>query len=443
MTQEIIKFLTAGNVDDGKSTLIGRLLYDTNSLYQDQIEEVAKSTEASFKGGDLDFSLFLDGLTSERSQRITIDAAYRYFSHNNQKFIIADAPGHEQYTRNMAVAASNSNIAIILIDALKGIKTQTIRHSYISNLFGIKNIIVAINKMDLVNNDQKVFDKIKREYLQKVKDLDFDNIYFVPIIALTGDNIVVKSDNIKWYEGKSIIDYLLTIKEKISDKSVTRFQVQNVIKDDRKRYYQGFLSSGILNVGDGISAYPLQKNATIVEIIHSSKDTQTANSNNSALIRLDKDIDLDRGGLISDFANKPQLSNQFNCHLLWFSEESFNKDNACEYFIKLNHNYTRARIDNLNYHVNVENLQKDNNIEEIEQNQIANIDISLSDALAFDDFVTNRKTGSFLLIDKSTNETIACGIINKATNDLVKSKSSNVGFFTELTSLFKKYFIKK
>jgi sulfate adenylyltransferase large subunit len=441
MTQEIIKFLTAGNVDDGKSTLIGRLLYDTNSLYQDQIEEVTKSTDASFKGGDLDFSLFLDGLTSERSQRITIDAAYRYFSHNEQKFIIADAPGHEQYTRNMAVAASNSNIAIILIDALKGIKTQTIRHSYISNLFGIKNIVVAVNKMDLVNNDQKVFDKIKREYLQKVKSLDFDNIYFVPIIALTGDNIVKKSDNIEWYKGKSIIDYLLTIKEKTSDKAITRFQVQNVIKDDRKRYYQGLLSSGILNVGDGVSAYPLRKNATITEIIHSSKDKQTAYSNNSILIRLDKDIDLDRGGLISDFANKPQLSNQFNCNLLWFSEESFAKGNSSEYFIKLNHNYTRARIDDIHYHINVENLQKDTNIESIQQNQIANIDISLSEPLAFDDFKTNRKTGSFLLIDKSSNETIACGIINKVSNSK-NGKNTNSGFFSELCSLFKKYFIK-
>ena len=442
MTQEIIKFLTAGNVDDGKSTLIGRLLYDTDSLYQDQIEEVIKSTDVSFKGGDIDFSLFLDGLTSERSQRITIDVAYRYFSHKKQKFIIADAPGHEQYTRNMAVAASNSNIAIILIDALKGIKTQTIRHSYISHLFGIKNIVVAINKMDLVNNDQKVFDKIKREYLQKVKHLNFDNIYFVPIIALSGDNIVKKGKNIGWYEGKTVVDYLLQIKEKASDKALTRFQVQNVIKDDRKRYYQGFLSSGILNVGDGVSAYPLRKNATIVEMIHSNKEVENADSNDSILIRLDKDIDLDRGGLISDYANKPKLGNNFSCNLIWFSEEEFNKDNAKEYFVKLNHNYTRARIDKINHRINVENLQKESNIKSIEQNQIVNVDISLSSNLAFDDFKTNRKTGAFLLIDKNSNETLGCGIIE--TNEAKSDDSNNIktGFFSELGSLFKKYFKK-
>lgn len=440
MSQEIIKFLTAGNVDDGKSTLIGRLLYDTGSLYQDQIEEVKKSTDVSFKGGNLDFSLFLDGLTSERSQRITIDAAYRYFSHKGQKFIIADAPGHEQYTRNMAVAASNSNIAIILIDALKGIKTQTIRHSYISHLFGIRSIIVAVNKMDLIDFSQKAFDKIEKEYLEKTKDLHFENIYFVPIVALKGDNVVEKSPAISWYKGKSIVDYLLTIKSKHADKSVTRLQIQSVIKDGAKRYYQGFLSSGILNVGDGITAYPLKKNATITEIIHSSKQVESANSNDSVLVRLDKDIDLDRGGLITDFAHNPYLKNQFNCNLLWFSEENFNKENSKEYFIKLNHNYTRARIDEIKFHINVETLQKEKDIKDIKQNQIANVNISLASDLAFDDFKTNRKTGSFLLIDKSSNETVACGIIEKDEVSENSSSVTNLGFFFELKNLIKKYF---
>jgi len=439
MTQEIIKFLTAGNVDDGKSTLIGRLLYDTNSLYQDQIDEVKKSTDVSFKGGSLDFSLFLDGLISERSQRITIDAAYRYFSYEGQKFIIADAPGHEQYTRNMAVAASNSNIAIILIDASKGIKRQTIRHSYISHLFGIRNIIVAVNKMDLVGNDQKTFDKIEKQYLEKTKELGFDNIYFVPIIALTGENIVRKSDQISWYKGKSIVEYLLSIKSKSADKPVTRLQIQSVIKDDQKRFYQGFLSSGILNVGDGVSVFPVNKNATITQIIHSSKEVQTINSNDSVLIALDKDLDLDRGGLISDFAHKPQLSTQFQSHLLWFSEEEFNYDSSKEYFIKLNHGYTRARIDRVNYHINVDNLQKETNINNIKQNQIAHVDISLSSPVAFDDFKTNRKTGSFLLIDKGNNETIACGIICRSAKDEDESLAKKSGFFAELFSLIKKH----
>ena len=439
MTQEIIKFLTAGNVDDGKSTLIGRLLFDTESLYQDQIEEVEKSTDVSFKGGKIDYSLFLDGLTSERSQRITIDAAYRYFAYKNQKFIIADAPGHEQYTRNMAVAASNSNTAIILIDAKKGIKTQTIRHSYISYLFGIKNIIVAVNKMDLIDNDQKEFDKIKRQYLQKTKDLNFDNIDVVPIIALTGENIVKKGKKLNWYKGKTIIDYLLEIKSKSANKPVVRLQVQNVIKDDQKRYYQGFLSSGVLNVGDGVSAFPLKKNAVVTEIIHSSKSVKKADSNDSILFRLDKDIDLDRGGLVSAFAHPPKLSNHFNAYLLWFSEDNFNVDNSKEYFIKLNHNYTRSRIDNVNYHINVENLKREENINDIKQNQIANVKISLSEKLAFDDFKVNRKTGSFLLIDKSTNETIACGVIDTSELQNNNSKTAKTGFFKELFSLIRKY----
>jgi small GTP-binding protein len=209
MSNKIIKFLTAGNVDDGKSTLIGRLLYDTQSLYSDQIEDIKKTSSLQDDNGEIDFSLFVDGLSSERSQKITIDVAYRYFSYQGGRFIIADAPGHEEYTRNMAVAASNSDIAIILIDATKGIKTQTVRHSYIASLFGIKHIIVAVNKMDAVYFDPYIFENISEQYLKKVKSLGFETIEIVPISAKLGENIVHKSQNMLWYKGKTIIHHLL------------------------------------------------------------------------------------------------------------------------------------------------------------------------------------------------------------------------------------------
>ena len=290
----IIKFLTAGNVDDGKSTLIGRLLHDTNSLYQDQIDEVKNSTDKDF-AHELDFSLFLDGLISERAQKITIDVAYRYFSYLGQKFIIADAPGHKEYTRNMAVATANSDIVIILIDAKKGIQDQTIRHSYIASLFGIKKVIVAVNKMDVIGYDQKTFTDITNSYLQKVEDFNFEKIDFVPISALLGKNITIKDDEISWYKGKAIIDYLLesNVEKLLNHKESTRFLVQNIVKHENSRYYQGLLASGELEVGDEIMSFPAHQKAKVNKIIHSNNVVNNAVSGNSIAISFDNEIDLD------------------------------------------------------------------------------------------------------------------------------------------------------
>ncbi len=444
MTQQIIKFLTAGNVDDGKSTLIGRLLHDTDSLYQDQIDEVKKSTAKTFDG-DLDFSLFLDGLSSERAQKITIDVAYRYFSYREKKFIIADAPGHEQYTRNMAVAAANSDNVIILIDATKGVKTQTIRHSYIAHLFGIKNVIVAVNKMDLVNFDYEIFDKIRKTYSEKTAGLNFENIEFVPIAAALGENIVKKSDKISWYHGKSIVEYLLLSQTKTHDENLLRFQVQNIVKHGNNRYYQGLLTSGEINLGDEVMIYPAQKTAKISEIIHSEKEVKNAAAESSLSLALDSEIDLDRGGLISNIDNRPYFADHFSSYVIWFSDEKFDLQSRKEFTIKINHNYLRSKIEKINHIIDIENLSSINDVKEynhdaIRLNQIANVDLKLSQETAFELFKNNKKTGSFLLIDKNSNETIACGVITNFLPQEDKIKNRQEEFLSELSDLVRKYF---
>jgi len=433
MTNEIIKFLTAGSVDDGKSTLLGRLLYDSDSLYQDQIDEVIKSTDQSFEKGDIDFSLFLDGLISERTQKITIDVAYRYFSFDQQKFIIADAPGHEQYTKNMAVAAANSDIAVILIDAKKGVRPQTIRHSHIANLFGIKNIIIAINKMDLIGYDPQIFNLITNEYLRRIKDLSFDNIHFVPISAAFGENIIHKSKNIPWYRGKTIIEYLLQINSaKKFSANALRLQVQNIIKHEDKRYYQTFLSAGKLAINDEVKFYPQKKSAKISEIIYSGNNVDSIENNASLSIVIDREIDVNRGDLIVTDNKVPYFENHLNAYLLWFSEGEFKVENDVEYLIKINHNYVRALIKKINYLVNILDEQNsDKSV--IRQNQIVHITISLSQNIAFDSFKNNHQTGSFLLIDKNSNETLAIGIIDQTGDDEEKASP-------KLFSILKNYF---
>jgi sulfate adenylyltransferase subunit 1 len=439
MTQQIIKFLTAGNVDDGKSTLIGRLLFDTDSLYQDQIDEVKKSTDQSF-GEELDFSLFLDGLISERAQKITIDVAYRYFSHQGKKFIIADAPGHEQYTRNMAVAAANSDVVIILIDATKGVKTQTIRHSYIAHLFGIKNVIVAVNKMDLVNFDYEVFDQIQKNFLEKTAELNFDEVYFVPIAAISGENIVKKSDKISWYRGKSIVEYLHDAKVRTHGQNSLRLQVQNIVKHGTQRHYQGLLTSGEISENDEVMIHPTKKLAKISKIFHSNSEVKTAESGSSVSVILDQEIDLDRGGLISSPEAHPYFANHFSAHLIWFGVEGFAIKNSRALRIKINHNYLQARIEKINHIVDVNDPGNNAKQEAIAVNEIASVNVSISQETAFDLFKANKNTGSFLLIDSNNNETLACGVITNFLPKTDKAQNRQEQFLAELSELVRKYF---
>lgn len=444
--QEFVKFLTAGSVDDGKSTLIGRLLYDSNSLFDDQIAEVKKSTDSNFDG-ELDFSLFLDGLASERAQKITIDVAYRYFNYDEKKFIIADAPGHEEYTPNMAVAAANSEKIIILIDATKGIKAQTLRHSYIANLFGICDYIIAINKMDLVNFSEEIFNKIKSEFLEKTASLNFTKINFVPVIAKDGDNILQKSENIFWYKGKTIIEYLSENSNQKKSSNNLRLAIQNVVKQGETRLYQGLLSQGNLQIGDEIIAYPAEKCAKITKIIHSNNEVKNIDEVAAIAVCLDREIDVDRGSLLALPLALPHFSDKLNCNLIWFSSKKFSLENNNEFLIKINHNYLRARINKINNIIDALNPAITGLQNEINFNQIANIDLILAKKIAFDIFQNNKNTGSFLLIDKDDNETIACGIITTsiraATSVQEDGENSQEKFLIELSQLVTKYFGEK
>lgn len=455
MSDKIIKFLTCGNVDDGKSTLIGRLLHDTDSLFDDQIDEVRKTTAAisaegefvkNNEGGeDLDFSLFLDGLASERSQKITIDAAYRYFSYQGQKFIIADAPGHEQYTRNMAVAASNSDIAIILIDATKGIKTQTIRHSYITQLFGIKNVIVAVNKMDLVGFNQTVFDSICEQYKTKLVGLGFDSITFIPIAAKLGENLVERGKKIDWYQGKTVIDALIEIgnsqNEVNNEEKPLRLAVQNVIKHETKRFYQGLITSGSIKKGDKVMVYPAKEFVNITEVVRAGKSVDLAPTSASVMVQLDREIDLERGGVICDSDNSAHFVNEFQSHLIWFSNDEW-KGSGSEYLIKINHNYVRGNLKKINHIVDVDTLGTFQSYS-LRNNQIASASIMLSQKVAVDAFAENKNIGSFLIIEKDTNQTVACGVIDGFTTAGEKEKDPKTReqeFLHELSLLVKKYF---
>jgi sulfate adenylyltransferase subunit 1 len=416
-----IKFLTAGSVDDGKSTLIGRLLFDTKSVYRDQIEEVKK-----LSGGKIDYSLFVEGLESERRQKITIDVAYRYFSYHKNKFIIADSPGHEQYTKNMAVAASNSNIAAMLVDASEGIKTQTIRHSYIANIFGIKDFVVLINKMDLAEYSEERFLEIKKDYLARVESLDINSVNFIPISAINGDNVVETGSNMSWYQGKNMLDYLIDLEQFIEQKQGFRLAIQQVLKDDlaKKRFYQGTITSGEVSVGDEIAIYPSAKKAKVLEIIHSSKPAQKAKEEDSISLVLDSDIDIDRGSIFSGLDCLPKFDSKITADLIWFGDEVFDSNDQKELLVKINHNLVSARISKVNHLINIDDLSKFD-AKSIEQNQVANVSIELSKSVAFDSFVKNKFTGSFLLIDKNSNETLACGLIedlNKKSDDKTKKK---------------------
>ena len=383
---------------------------------------------------------------SERAQKITIDVAYRYFSYQDQKFIIADAPGHEQYTRNMAVAAANSDVVIILIDAKRGVKTQTIRHSYIASLFGIKNVIVAVNKMDLVAYNQEIFNEIKHDYLAKTRHLAFEKIEFVPISALSGENIVNNKGQMDWYDGKPIIKYLLEANITNIVNQQSRLQIQNIIKNAEKRYYQGLLSSGELKIGDKIISYPLRKEAEITQIIHSGvKKTQVTQGNSIAVV-LDREIDLDRGGILADIEHKPIFGNAFRAKIIWFSEECFTQIDKKEYFLKINHQYIRSKIDNINHVVNINDTASENNDKtysyDIAINQIADVNVVLTNNVAFDLFTNNHELGSFLLIDKDDNSTICAGIITNVSTHK-KEISKKEQFINELTDLVKKYFGKE
>jgi adenylyl-sulfate kinase len=424
--KDLLRLLTAGSVDDGKSTLIGRLLFDSKKLYDDQLSALERdSKRVGNAGEDIDYALLLDGLKAEREQGITIDVAYRYFSTNKRKFIIADTPGHEQYTRNMVTGASTANLAIILIDARYGVITQTKRHTFIASLLGIKHVVLAVNKMDLVDFDQDVFNNIVTEYKEFVSTLNIPDIYFVPLSALKGDNVVEKSDRTPWYDGKSLLDLLETVHVG-SDRNFDdfRFPVQYVIRPTLDyRAFSGKISSGIVRKGDPIMVLPSRKVSKVKSIDTYDGELDYAFPPQSVSIRLEDEIDVSRGDMLVHPDSTPKVEKNFEAMLVWMDEEAM--DPSTNFFIKHNTSTTKARIEKIQYRVDVNTLEK-HDADHMELNEISRVLISSVKPLNFDPYRKNRQTGSFVLIDPVTHNTVAVGMIidKRSSRDLTMQLST-------------------
>ena len=424
--KEILRFITCGSVDDGKSTLIGRLLYDSKMIFEDQLAAIEKDSKKSGTTGDkMDLALLVDGLASEREQGITIDVAYRFFSTDKRKFIIADTPGHEQYTRNMATGASTADVAIILIDARQGVLTQTKRHSYIASLLGIKNLIVAINKMDLVDFSQEVFNSIKKDYEQIIPNLPHNsdiNFEYIPISALDGDNIISNSPKSPWYKEKPLMQLLDTINIHKDENNDFRLPVQYVNRPHLNfRGFCGTIASGTISVGDEITVLPSRKTSVVKSIVSNdikdlrpiSKDEtaetiQTAFAPMATTITLKDEIDISRGDMIIKSDSIPQVSNKLEVMVVWMDEKPLEINN--NYIIKRATSVINGTFESIEYKKDI-NSFKEMATDSLELNDIARCTLSLDRNIAIDPYHKNRYTGSFIIIDRYTNSTVGAGMI--------------------------------
>ncbi len=411
--KELVRFLTCGNVDDGKSTLIGRLLHDSKMIYEDQLAALqADSVKSGTTGaGKIDLALLVDGLQAEREQGITIDVAYRYFSTSTRKFIIADTPGHEQYTRNMATGASTCDLAIILIDARYGVQTQTKRHSFIASLLGIQHIVVAINKMDLVEYSESKFEQIKADYLDFVKTLDLHDILFIPMSALDGDNVVNPSENMPWFTGKPLMEALNTI-EIANDRNFTdaRFPVQYVNRPNLDfRGFCGTVAAGIFKKGDKITALPSGKSSTIKSIVTYDGEIEQAFSPMAVTLTLDDEIDISRGDMIIGTQEvEPVVADKFKAHIVWMTEQSLNIGK--QYSIKLATRTVSGSVSLIHHRIDVNTLEY-HEANNLQLNEIGLCTISVNAPVVFDNYKTHKGTGSFIVIDRLTNSTVGAGMI--------------------------------
>jgi sulfate adenylyltransferase subunit 1 len=414
LDMELLRFTTAGSVDDGKSTLIGRLLYDSKAIFEDQMEAIEISSK---KRGDteVDLALLTDGLRAEREQGITIDVAYRYFATPKRKFIIADTPGHIQYTRNMVTGASTANCALILVDARHGVIEQTLRHSYIANLLQIPHLIVCINKMDLMSYSEETYECIKNQY-QKVADkLNIKDVRFIPISAKFGDNVVDASENMDWYKGNTLMHLLETI-EILDDRNHedARFPVQYVIRPQSDEYhdYRGFagrVASGVFKPGDKVKVLPSGRETTIKAIDTLDGELDIAFTPQSVTLRLSDEIDTSRGDMIVAANNVPNMEQEFDAMVCWMNERPMAIGG--KYTIKHTSNETRCMVRNVNFKVDINSLEERTNDKVIGLNDIACLKLKTAKPLFFDSYKKNRNTGSFILIDEATNETVAAGMI--------------------------------
>lgn len=418
--KDLLRFLTAGSVDDGKSTLIGRLLFDSKKIYEDQLDALERDSKRMGNAGDhIDYALLLDGLKAEREQGITIDVAYRYFSTNNRKFIIADTPGHEQYTRNMITGGSTANLAIILVDARTGVITQTRRHTYLVSLLGIKHVVLTVNKMDLVDFDKQIFDKIVADYKAFVKSLNIPDITYIPLSALDGDNVVDKSDRTPWYEGPSLLDFLETVPiDQDRNFEDFRYPVQYVLRPNLDfRGFCGKVSSGIIRKGDTVMALPSRKTSKVKSIVTYDGELDYAFPPQCVTITLEDEIDVSRGEMLVHPDNLPMEDRNFESMLVWMDEEPM--DMSKQFYIKHTTNLTRARVDSIRYKVNV-NTMEQLSVESgqltadslpMKLNEIARVVFTTGKELFFDPYQKNKQTGAFILIDPITNNTSAVGMI--------------------------------
>ncbi|GGK07812.1 sulfate adenylyltransferase subunit CysN [Pseudomonas matsuisoli] len=411
--KELLRFLTCGNVDDGKSTLIGRLLHDSKMIYEDHLEAITRDSKKSgTTGEEVDLALLVDGLQAEREQGITIDVAYRYFSTAKRKFIIADTPGHEQYTRNMATGASTCDLAIILIDARYGVQTQTRRHSYIASLLGIRHIVVAINKMDLRDFDEGVFEQIKADYLTFAERIGLSpvSLHFVPMSALKGDNVVNRSERTPWYTGQPLMEILESV-EVAADRNFDdmRFPIQYVNRPNLNfRGFAGTLASGIVRKGDELTALPSGKSSRVKSIVTFEGELEQAGPGQAVTLTLEDEIDVSRGDMLVHADNRPQVTDNFEAMLVWMAEEPMLPGK--KYDIKRATSYVPGSIPSIVHQVDVNTLER-GPASSLKLNEIGRVKVALDAPIALDGYAQNRTTGAFIVIDRLTNGTVGAGMI--------------------------------
>ncbi|WP_083704780.1 sulfate adenylyltransferase subunit CysN [Motiliproteus sp. MSK22-1] len=428
--KELLRLLTCGNVDDGKSTLIGRLLHDSKMIYEDQLEAIkSDSVKSGTTGEEVDLALLVDGLQAEREQGITIDVAYRYFSTARRKFIIADTPGHEQYTRNMATGASTCDLAVILIDARHGVQTQTKRHSFITSLLGIKHTIIAVNKMDLVDYSEDVFNQISSDFENFAKELNLKDVHFLPLSALKGDNVVNASDAMPWYQGQPLMTLLENI-EIASDRNLDEFRypVQYVNRPNLNfRGYCGTIASGIVRPGDEVTVLPSGKSSKVKSIVTFDGNLDQAFAPMSVTLTLEDEIDVSRGDMIVHSKNVPDVIDRFDANLVWMSESPMLPGK--EYLIKIGTTTVSGHVATLRHKIDVNTMEQHPG-GSLELNEIALCELSLDRAVVGDDYADHQGTGAFIVVDRLSNLTVGAGMISKGGNKALNHKAPNISVST-------------
>lgn len=414
LNMQLLRFTTAGSVDDGKSTLIGRLLYDSKSIFEDQLEAVEEASR-SRGNEEVNLALLTDGLRAEREQGITIDVAYRYFATPKRKFIIADTPGHIQYTRNMVTGASTADLAVILVDARHGIMEQTVRHSYIASLLAIKEVVVCVNKMDLVDFSQEVFDKIVADYKEMSSSIELGNVTFIPISAKLGDNVVNKSENMPWYTGKALLDFLETVQLPVESEDSMRLPVQYVVRPISNKFpdfrgYAGRLAEGSIKKGDKIKVYPSEMTSSVTGVYLGEKELETAVSPESVDITLSDDIDISRGDVIVAVDGKqPHMEQEVLLNVCWFRNSPMQQGK--KYVIRHATQQTLGIIKEIEYKIDINTREKEYGVDKLIMNDIARVRIKTADPLIFDYYKDNRTMGSLIFIEEGTNDTVGAGMI--------------------------------